>query len=654
MTGAAYIEIASGSHAGPAPGLSVERSGTKGNPSSGAKSFQENWREQLASEQLGSEQLGSEQLASLTNAAWGKGSAYATGPDERGLDEQGLGAQQVHQHEGKHQKELGPQGAQPKLAAFPAVAASSNSPVAQMADGRSSFAMADHRPVAAVSVATDRRSPRADSHHGNGPRIAVPALFSGPQSAVAPGTTDSAAGHTRQVAVPLLKKQDGTGEKKDITGAGSETPRISAAAIPHYAPLPAPPPATATATAAASTLQRHSSVSADAGTDDAESVITSGSAGHPAALAATHKELAPAAVSSPSFSGEEEDAAVIAPAATPGNLPVESVSKTGDAAFGASAERVGEHENQPVPGEPANPPASQSGDMQLAIGTSAVSAVQPVSTSPSPNEISSSMSSLMPASAAESRSASPTRGSAASDSGKRVAGAMASGGHSGIEAAGHAAGLATGAQAEPAGEMRDQVAMSGTGATTPGASGTAAPMLRETFSALDSDPGMGSPAWTHGSSRQAEAGFQDPALGWIGVRADLNGGVHVSLLPASQLAAQELGAHMDGLHQHLAELRTPVDSVVVEHSGMKAETSAQGSGTHGGNRGEQGSQHSREPNGDRPDAQQSMPVDNSSPVGAAGHEGRTMTQLDGMQGTGAVSGLFNRSGVSGTHVSLVA
>jgi hypothetical protein len=87
---------------------------------------------------------------------------------------------------------------------------------------------------------------------------------------------------------------------------------------------------------------------------------------------------------------------------------------------------------------------------------------------------------------------------------------------------------------------------------------------------------------------------------------------------------------------------------------MKAETSAQGSGTHGGNRGEQGSQHSREPNGDRPDAQQSMPVDNSSPVGAAGNEGRTTKQLDGMQGTGAVSGLFNGSGVSGMHVSLVA
>jgi len=86
----------------------------------------------------------------------------------------------------------------------------------------------------------------------------------------------------------------------------------------------------------------------------------------------------------------------------------------------------------------------------------------------------------------------------------------------------------------------------------------------EAFAALDAEPAPGKQAWTHASPRQAEAGFEDPALGWVGVRADLSGGgVHASLVPASTQAAQDLGRHMDGLNTYLAEQHTPVDSLVM-------------------------------------------------------------------------------------------
>ena len=90
------------------------------------------------------------------------------------------------------------------------------------------------------------------------------------------------------------------------------------------------------------------------------------------------------------------------------------------------------------------------------------------------------------------------------------------------------------------------------------------PALRETFAALDADVAPGGLTWTHASARQAEAGFEDPALGWIGVRAESNGvGVHASLVPGSDAAAQELGTHMEGLNAYLAEHHTPLESLAM-------------------------------------------------------------------------------------------
>jgi len=100
-----------------------------------------------------------------------------------------------------------------------------------------------------------------------------------------------------------------------------------------------------------------------------------------------------------------------------------------------------------------------------------------------------------------------------------------------------------------------------------------------TFAALDADMEPGAPTWIHAGAQQAEAGFEDPALGWVGVRADMSGGgVHASLVPGSAEAAQTLGGHMAGLQEFLAEQHTPVETLTMatHESGTAALSADQG------------------------------------------------------------------------------
>jgi hypothetical protein len=93
---------------------------------------------------------------------------------------------------------------------------------------------------------------------------------------------------------------------------------------------------------------------------------------------------------------------------------------------------------------------------------------------------------------------------------------------------------------------------------------TVAPASRETFAALDAETASGTPTWIHAGAQRAEAGFQDPALGWVSVRADMvAGGVHASLVPGSAEAAQELGGHLAGLNAYLAAQHTPVETLTL-------------------------------------------------------------------------------------------
>jgi hypothetical protein len=110
--------------------------------------------------------------------------------------------------------------------------------------------------------------------------------------------------------------------------------------------------------------------------------------------------------------------------------------------------------------------------------------------------------------------------------------------------------------------------LSGARAAVSTTSGPAAaatgPDSRETFATLDAGKAPGQPAWIHSGMQRAEAGFQDPALGWIGVRADSSGGgVHAELVPSSADAAQALGTHIAGLNAYLSEHHTPVDTLTL-------------------------------------------------------------------------------------------
>ena len=76
----------------------------------------------------------------------------------------------------------------------------------------------------------------------------------------------------------------------------------------------------------------------------------------------------------------------------------------------------------------------------------------------------------------------------------------------------------------------------------------------DTFAALDAEHTAAPATWIHAGAHHAEAGYLDPALGWVGVRADAVGnGVHAALLPGSGEAAQVLGSHLAGLSTYLSE-----------------------------------------------------------------------------------------------------
>ncbi|HEX4756924.1 MAG TPA: hypothetical protein VH308_03045 [Terracidiphilus sp.] len=128
----------------------------------------------------------------------------------------------------------------------------------------------------------------------------------------------------------------------------------------------------------------------------------------------------------------------------------------------------------------------------------------------------------------------------------------------------------SGAAAQDAsGLVRDPQATRGMTGSSPGGAGfssgsTAESSAHEAFAALDADTNSSGPNWIHAGTRRAEAGYQDPALGWIGVRADVSGGgVHATLLPSSSEAAQVLGGHMAGLDAYLAAEHTSVRSLTL-------------------------------------------------------------------------------------------
>jgi len=126
-------------------------------------------------------------------------------------------------------------------------------------------------------------------------------------------------------------------------------------------------------------------------------------------------------------------------------------------------------------------------------------------------------------------------------------------------------------------------AMNQSGETAGGGTGaSAASGSRDTFAALDSEGAQVKPIWVHAGAQRAEAGFQDPALGWVGVRADSSGGgIHASVVADSTAAAQTLGSHLAGLNAYLAEHHGEVHAVTMSApAGGWADANAGQGGAH--------------------------------------------------------------------------
>jgi hypothetical protein len=112
------------------------------------------------------------------------------------------------------------------------------------------------------------------------------------------------------------------------------------------------------------------------------------------------------------------------------------------------------------------------------------------------------------------------------------------------------------------------------------------------FAALDGGIGDRAVNWNHTVPQHAEAGYMDPALGWVTVRADLHGGnVHAAVAGSSPDSATVLGAELSGLNAHLAEKRIPIESLTI--GGSPAHEMTSGNATPQGN-GEQDARGSRQ------------------------------------------------------------
>jgi hypothetical protein len=115
---------------------------------------------------------------------------------------------------------------------------------------------------------------------------------------------------------------------------------------------------------------------------------------------------------------------------------------------------------------------------------------------------------------------------------------------------------------------------------------TAGFSVHDTFAALDSGAMKEMATWTSGATQHAEAGFQDPELGWVSVRASASGGaVHATVVPGSEAASQALSGHMEGLNEYMAAHHSQVESVTMAAPSVAAASSAFAAGQHPGQSG---------------------------------------------------------------------
>jgi hypothetical protein len=115
---------------------------------------------------------------------------------------------------------------------------------------------------------------------------------------------------------------------------------------------------------------------------------------------------------------------------------------------------------------------------------------------------------------------------------------------------------------------------------------------QQTFAALNEEIRAPSPVWIHAGGNKAEAGFKDPTLGWVGVRAQADAsGVHAALVPGSPDASRTLSGDLPSLSAYLGEHHTAVRTLTM--ASPESSWAGEGSGHPGGMEGEQRNGHGR-------------------------------------------------------------
>ncbi len=84
--------------------------------------------------------------------------------------------------------------------------------------------------------------------------------------------------------------------------------------------------------------------------------------------------------------------------------------------------------------------------------------------------------------------------------------------------------------------------------------GTTGSTAHDPFAELDAHGTEPAATWLQAGTHHAEAGYLDPSLGWVGVRAQSSGSaLHAAILPGSGEAAQTLGGHLTALNSFMSE-----------------------------------------------------------------------------------------------------
>ena len=162
---------------------------------------------------------------------------------------------------------------------------------------------------------------------------------------------------------------------------------------------------------------------------------------------------------------------------------------------------------------------------------------------------------------------------------------------------------------------------------------------RDTFAALDAETASPPTTWIQAGTRRAEAGYQDPALGWVGVRAQSDGsGVHAAVVPGSAEAAQALNGHLTGLNAFMVEHHGHGSTVT-----LAAPESAHAEGTQYGSGQQQGNPGRQEANSREPNSQ--SPIEAGRGQSASLVPTNSASQIDGFVTTAASPGI---------HISVVA